>query len=174
MYTKEISIPEDVTIEIVGSVVKITGPKGQLERNFELGEVKIDKTEKKIKTSSESERRKVKSLVGTVIAHIRNMMTGVTKGFTYTMKVVFSHFPITVKVEGDKVLIQNFLGERTSRIAKIVGDSKVEVNGQDITITGIDLEAVSQTSANMEQASRIIGFDRRRFPDGVFIVIKGK
>lgn len=170
MYTKEIAIPEDVTVEVVNNRVKISGLKGQLERKFAVREVKIEKTDKKIKVSSESERRKVKSLVGTVLAHIRNMITGVAKGYVYRLKVVFSHFPITVKIEGDKVLIQNFLGERTPRIAKIVGSAKVEIKGQDITVSGIDLEEVSQTSGNIEQACRIIGYDRRRFPDGVFII----
>lgn len=172
MYTKEIVIPEGATIDINGSKVKVSGPKGQLERDFEVREVKIEKTEGKVKAWSESERRKVRSLVGTVIAHIRNMFIGVKEGYTYKLKIVFSHFPVTAKVEGDKVLIQNFLGERTPRVAKIVGDSKVEIKGQDINVTGIDLEEVSQTSGNIEQACRVIGFDRRRFPDGAFITNK--
>jgi large subunit ribosomal protein L6 len=172
MYTKEIAVPEGITIEVSGTRVKVSGPKGQLERNFKTRGVKIEKTERKIKASSESERRKDKSLVGTVIAHIRNMFVGVTEGYTYNLKAVFSHFPITIKVEGDKVLVQNFLGERKSRIAKIVGDTKVEITGQDIAVSGIDLEEVSQTSANIEQSCRIIGYDRRRFPDGVFITKK--
>lgn len=170
MYVKEINIPENVTIELIGNTVRVSGPKGQLERKFTLREVKIEKTDEKIKVYSESERRKVKSLVGTVLAHIKNMFVGVTKGYTYRLKVVFSHFPILVKVEGNKVLIQNFLGERVPRVAKIVGSAKVEVKGQDISVSGIDLEEVSQTSGNIEQACRIIGYDRRRFPDGVFIV----
>ena len=110
--------------------------------------------------------------MGTAVAHIRNMITGVTEGYTYKLKIVYSHFPVTAKVEGDKILIQNFLGERTPRVAKIVGDTKVEIKDQEITVTGIDLEEVSQTSGNIEQACRIIGFDRRRFPDGVFITSK--
>lgn len=100
------------------------------------------------------------------------MFAGVTEGYTYNLKAVFSHFPITIKIEGNKVLVQNFLGERKPRAAKIVGDSKVEINGQDISVSGTDLEEVSQTSANIEQSCRVIGYDRRRFPDGVFIVKK--
>jgi large subunit ribosomal protein L6 len=172
MYTKEISIPEGVTIEVSDTKVKVSGPKGHLERNFKMIGVNIEKKEKKIKVSSESERRKDKSLVGTATAHIRNMFAGVTEGYTYNLKAVFSHFPITIKTEGNKVLVQNFLGERKPRTAKIVGDSKVEIKGQDISVSGTDLEEVSQTSANIEQSCRVIGYDRRRFPDGVFIVKK--
>lgn len=175
MYSKEIEIPEGVGAELLENKIKVSGPKGNLEKSFQLTkEVKMEKVDNKIKVFSESERRDVKALIGTIAAHIKNLFEGVTKGFTYRLKVVFSHFPITVKVEGDKVLIQNFLGERTARIAKIVGNTEVKVSGQEITVSGIDLEKVSQTAANIEQATRIVGYDRRRFPDGIFIVSKGE
>ncbi|MEM5801969.1 MAG: 50S ribosomal protein L6 [Candidatus Aenigmatarchaeota archaeon] len=175
MYSKEIEIPEGVGAELLENKIKVSGPKGTLEKSFQLTkEVKMEKVDNKIKVFSESERRDVKALIGTIAAHIKNLFEGVTKGFTYRLKVVFSHFPITVKVEGDKVLIQNFLGERTARIAKIVGNTEVKVSGQEITVSGIDLEKVSQTAANIEQATRIVGYDRRRFPDGIFIVSKGE
>jgi large subunit ribosomal protein L6 len=171
MYIKELSIPENVTVEVSGNKVKVSGEKGQLERKFELVKgVKMEKTDNKIKVSAETERRKVKALVGTIIAHIKNMIEGVTQGFTYKLKVVFSHFPVTVKVEGKQVIIQNFLGSRTPRVAKIVGNTEVKIEGQDITLSGIDLENVGQTAANIELATRITGYDRRRFMDGCYIV----
>ncbi len=172
MYAKELKIPQEVTVSIDNKRVKVSGGKGSLEKPFALREINIEKTDDKIKVSSESERRKTKSTVGAVLAHIRNMITGVTKGYTYRLKVVFSHFPVTVKVEGDKVVIQNFLGERTPRLAKISGSAKVEVKGQDITVTSIDLEDVGLTASSIEQATRIIGYDRRRFPDGIFLTGK--
>ncbi len=172
MYAKELKIPQEVTVTVDNKKVEVSGEKGSLEKSFALREIKIEKIENKIKVSSESDRRKVKSLVGTVLAHIRNMITGVTKGYTYRLKVVFSHFPVTVKVEGDKVLIQNFLGERKPRVAKVTGNAKVEVKGQDIAVTGIDLDDVGTTAGSIEQATRIVGYDRRRFPDGIFLTGK--
>lgn len=173
MYVRELTIPENVSIEIADNKVKVSGEKGQLERKFELIKgMKLEKTDNKIKVSAESERRKVKALVGTIIAHIKNMIKGVTKGFTYKLKIVFSHFPITVKVEGDKVIILNFLGSRVPKIAKIVGNTQVRVEGQEIIVSGIDLESVGQTSSNIELATRIVGYDKRRFMDGCYIVSK--
>jgi large subunit ribosomal protein L6 len=102
------------------------------------------------------------------------MIIGVTKGFEYRLKIVYSHFPVTVKIEGDKALIHNFLGERQPRIAKIVRGSKVEVKGDEIKVSGIDIEAVGQTAANFEQATRIIGKDRRIFMDGIYITQKAR
>ncbi len=173
MYSKEIKVPENVSIEIDGNKVNVSDQKGELKRVFKLAyEIKIVKEGDKIRVASEYEKRKAKALVGTIIAHIRNMIKGVTSGYTYKMKIVYSHFPMTVKVEADKVVVQNFLGERTTRTAKIVGKTEVKVQGQDVTVTGIDPEETGQTAGNLELATRIVGYDRRRFNDGIFITGK--
>lgn len=163
-------LPEGISLEINANKVKVSGEKGELKREFKLYYgMKIQKEDDKLKVISESDDRKAKALVGTVAAHIRNMAKGVTKGYTYHMKIVYSHFPVTVKVEGSKFIVQNFLGARTLRTAKIVGDTKVEINGQDVTVAGIDPEDTGQTAGNIELATRIVGFDRRRFNDGIYI-----
>lgn len=170
MYSKEIIISDDISGEVYGNKVKVSSNKGELEREFKLThDVKIRKEDNKIIAASESSDRKTKALVGTITAHIRNMMKGVKEGYTYKMRVVFSHFPMNVKVDGGKVVTQNFLGERTARIAKIVGDTQVKIEGQDITITGIDLEDVGLTASNIELSTRIVGYDKRRFSDGIFL-----
>jgi large subunit ribosomal protein L6 len=170
MYSKEIVVPSEVSVEISGERVKVSGPKGSLERKIDLNETKVEKKDNKIVVSSESERRKDKALVGSVAAHIRNLMEGVTKGYVYKLKVIYSHFPIQVKIEKDKVVFSNFLGERTSRIAKIVGKTEVKLEGADITVSGIDLEDAGQTASNLELATRRTGYDKKVFQDGCYIV----
>ena len=166
---KELQIPEGVNVEVDGKTIKVSGEKGNIERTFKyFHDIKIEKKDNKVVVSSKSDRRKVKAMAGTIIAHTRNMIKGVTKGYTYKMKIVYSHFPMTVKVEGNKILINNFIGEKKPRIAKIVGDAKVEAKGQDITLTAINREDVGQTMGNIEQACRITKFDRRIFQDGIY------
>jgi large subunit ribosomal protein L6 len=97
------------------------------------------------------------------------MIKGVTKGFTYKLKIVFSHFPISVKVEDKTVRIENFTGERSPRLARILGESKVTVKSEDVVVQGIDLEEVSQTAANIEQATRVKVKDPRVFLDGIYV-----
>jgi large subunit ribosomal protein L6 len=173
VYEKTVNIPEKIKLEIEGRIIKVEGPMGVAEKKITVTkDVNIEKVDNKVRVFSESETKKIKAMVGSIVSHINNMITGVTTGFTYRLKVVFSHFPITVKVEGSEVLIQNFLGERTPRIAKIVGKSEVKVAGSDIIVTGIDLEDVGQTASNIEQAARIVGYDRRRFMDGIYLVGK--
>lgn len=175
MYFKDIAVPQDVTLEISGDMVTAKGAKGEVKKRLELTkEIKIERVDGKIKVSSESEKRFTKALVGTTIAHIRNAMEGASKGYVYKMRIIYSHFPVTVKIEGDKVIVNNFLGERVPRIAKILGKTEVKVDQQDVTVTGINLDEVSQTAANIEQTCRIVGYDKKIFQDGIYITVKGE
>jgi large subunit ribosomal protein L6 len=178
MYEKEIKIPEGFTTEVSGMKVVVSGPKGKLSREFKgMFGVKIERTADGVKASSESEMRKQKSKVGTVIAHVRNMFRGLNEGYTAKLKIIYTHFPVTVKVEEKdmRVMVTNFLGEKTPRAAKIFGDdTKVEIKGADIVITGTDIEAVGQTAANLEQKTRVRAHDRKVFQDGIFITEKPK
>ncbi len=167
---KEVEIPEGVEVEVEGLKVRVKGPKGELERDFShMKGINIRKEGDKIIIEAFFANRKKKALVPTAAAHIKNMITGVTRGWRYRMKIVFSHFPITVNVKGDIVEIQNFLGEKAPRIAKIMPGVKVRVEGKDVIVEGIDLEKVAQTAANIEQATKIKEFDRRVFMDGIYI-----
>jgi len=90
------------------------------------------------------------------------------------MKAVFSHFPMKIRVIGQTVDIENFLGEAVPRKARIVGDTKVNISGEMLKITGINKEHVGQTTANIEQATKIKKVDPRVFQDGIYIISKGR
>jgi len=170
---KELIIPENVKVEVIDKRVKVSGPNGELGKELKyFFDITITKKENKIIVTSTSDRKKVKAMVGTIIAHIRNMIKGVTEGFTCKLRVVYSHFPVTVKVEGDKVMIHNFLGETLPRTAQIVGNTKVNIQGQDIILTGPNKEDVGQTCGNIEQACRISKYDRRVFMDGIYRIME--
>ena len=178
MYEKKIKVPEGFKAEVSGMSVAVSGPKGRLAREFKgMYGIVIERTEDGIKASSESEMRKQKSKVGAIIAHVRNMIRGLDEGYTAKLKIIYTHFPVTVKVEEKdrKVMVTNFLGEKSSRVARIFGDdTKVEVKAADIVVTGTDIEAVGQTAASMEQVTRVRAHDRKVFQDGIFITEKPK
>ena len=169
---EEIEIPEGVEVIIENNEVSVKGPNGEDSRKFTYPNVSINKEDDVVVLNTAFPKKKDKAMIGTTKAHINNMITGVTDGFTYHMKIVFAHFPMTVKVEKDIVTIDNFLGERHPRSAKIVGDSKVAVKGDEVTITGINKEHVGQTMANLEQATKIKGRDPRVFQDGIYLTSK--
>lgn len=168
---KEIEIPDGVTVAMEEGNLLVRGPKGEL-RKAPRG-VKIVIKDKKVTLNSFSERRKDKALAGTWVAHLVNMITGVTRGWEARLKVVYSHFPVKFNVEGNRIVIQNFMGERKERVAKISGkDTKVDVKKDDVIITGIDKEEVGQTAANIELTCKVKGYDRRVFQDGCHLTQK--
>ncbi|MFQ5800369.1 MAG: 50S ribosomal protein L6 [Candidatus Hydrothermarchaeales archaeon] len=168
-----IEIPPDVEVRLEDSRVTVTGPKGSLIRTLAYPSITIESGEGKVTVSAENKRRTIKAIVGTYAAHIRNMITGVTKGFQYKLKVVYSHFPITVKHSGDMIIIDNFLGEKTPRKSRVFGNCSISVKGYTITVDGVNIEEVAQTAANIEKATRVKGRDRRVFQDGIYMVEKG-
>lgn len=175
-YIEEnIELPGGVSASInEQSVLTISGPKGKLERDFFNPKTKVVIDGNIVTVNCKLPRVKDKAMVGTFAAHIRNMIEGVTEGFEYEMKIVYSHFPMKTSIKGDKFIIENFIGERSPRAAKIYPDVKVQVKGADVTVSGIDLQAVSQTAANIERATHIRGYDPRVFQDGIYITSKGK
>jgi len=167
--SKIIQIPDDVEVTIEGRRVTVKGIKGTLTRDFSHAPVSIELDGKTIRIWAEWPRKKEAALVGTVYSHIKNMIIGVKKGFTHKLKIVFSHFPISVKVKDKTVLIENFTGERSPRKAKIVSNVQVKIQSEDIIVQGINLEDVSQTAANIEQATKVKRKDPRVFLDGIYV-----
>jgi large subunit ribosomal protein L6 len=170
---EEISIPDKVEATFVDNILTVKGEKGVLKRNFSHPRIKINIEENKIIIKCIKPRKKQKALVGTFQAHINNMIRGTMNEFEYKMKTVFSHFPIKTSVEGEKFIIQNFLGERSSRKANILEGVKIDIKGEDITVRGIDIEKVGQTVANIERATLVRNRDIRVFQDGVYRISKG-
>jgi large subunit ribosomal protein L6 len=167
--SKIIQVPDGVEVTIEGRKVTVKGAKGALTRDFSYVPISIEGNSKTVRVWAEWPRKKEASLVGTIYSHIQNMITGVEKGFSYKLKIVFSHFPISVKVQGKTVMIENFTGERRARRVKIIGDVKVKVQSEDIVVEGINLEDVSQTAANIEQATKVKKKDPRVFLDGIYV-----
>jgi len=168
----EVRILEGIDVEVERSSVMVIGPKGTLKRNLWYPGIAISYDDENIKIRTEIDKKAQDSVVQTFASHIANMMTGVKSGFEYKLKVVYSHFPIQVKIEGKKVSIGNFLGERKPRVARILGESQVKLHSDEIVVTGINKEHVGQTAANIEQATRIKGRDPRVFQDGIYITEK--
>jgi large subunit ribosomal protein L6 len=164
-----ILIPEGVVINLDGHKVTVRGAKGTLTRDFSHAAVSMETDGKNIRISAQWPRKKEASLVGTIESHIKNMITGVTKGYTYKLKIVFSHFPITVKVQDRAIMVENFTGERRARKANILGDVKVKLEPDDIIVQGSTLEDVSQTAANIEMMTRVTNKDPRVFLDGIYV-----
>ncbi len=172
-YVNEIVIPREVSITKQENYIIAKGSFGSVQKDFTKMPAVIDLQDEKIVIKSQGNRKKDFALVNTMQSVINNMIKGSTKGFTYKLKIVFAHFPITVKIKGRDIHVENFFGERSARTSKIIGnDTKVTVQGEDVIVTGPNIENVSQTAANLELATRIKNKDSRVFLDGVYIYFK--
>lgn len=169
---KIIELPENVEIEINESEITVKSGERELKRKFNLRDILLTKGKKEIKISAKKSVKRVLKMIGTISAHIRNMINGLEEGFVYKMEICNVHFPMNVKVEGEKMIIKSFLGEVRERSANILPKTRVEINGKEIIISSPDKEAAGQTAANIEKATKLKGKDRRIFQDGIFITQK--
>ena len=167
--TRQIEIPSGVDVTLDSGVLAVSGPKGNLacDMRFPQIDIKIDAGE--ITVSTASNKKQILAMTGTLEAHAKNMIRGVVDGYEYRMKVVYSHFPIQLKLQGNRLEINNFLGEKQPRVAKILEDVTVKLGNDEVTLTGIDKEKVGNTAANIEHATRITKRDPRVFQDGIYI-----
>jgi large subunit ribosomal protein L6 len=172
MNRVEIEIPDDISAETDHLELTVEGPNGSVTRRLWYPDVEVTVEDGVVAIASENEDAKTNATVGTFESHVANMIHGVTEGWEYTMEVYYAHFPMQVTVEGDEVVIENFLGERAQRRTPVRGDTEVQVDGETVRLTGSDKEAVGQTAADIEQLTKVTDKDTRVFQDGVYIVEK--
>ena len=170
---RKVRIPEGVKVQIDGTTLRVTGPKGQLERNVRFPQMTVMTDNKEVVIATESKRKEIVAMVGTIEAHTKNMCKGVLEGFEYRMKVVYSHFPIQLKLQGNRLEINNFLGEKKARYAQIKPGVAAKVGTDEVVLTGINRELVGNSAANIEHATHIRNRDPRVFQDGIFITQRG-
>jgi len=169
-----LELPEGVSASLEGATLVLKGKLGDCRKDFTKVNVGLSVQGRTLTVAPFSGKRRDNVVVNTALSLVKNMVTGVTKGYTYRLKVVYAHFPISIKTKGDQILIENFVGERSPRTAKIVGNCKVSVEGDDVLVKGVSLEDVGQTAANLELATKIRRKDQRVFLDGVYIYQKGE
>ena len=169
---RTVELPGGVTATVKGRELVVKGPNGTANKDFERIPVDIVAQGNVVTVKPFTGKKKDVISANTVSSIVRGLVHGVTKGYEYKMKVVYAHFPVTVKVKDDTVVIENFMGERSPRLAKILEGCKVTAEGDDVIIKGASLEHIGQTAANVEQATRIKRKDQRIFLDGIYVYEK--
>jgi len=181
LVSRVVEIPEGVTVEASSRTVTVKGPKGTLKREFKTVNFAVElRGKRSMKVDMWFGNRKQKACLRTVCTHIQNMITGVTKGFTYKMRFAYAHFPINVTLtkEGtnDTVEVRNFLGER--RLRRVILHDGVKITRSDavkdeLVLVGNDLEKVSSSAALLHEACLVRNKDIRKFLDGMYVSEKG-
>lgn len=170
---EKIEIGENIEVEEQEDRLVARAGGTEIEKEFGYPEVDVKVDGEEVIIRTDSDKRDAKAVLGTYKSHVQNMFEGLNEGYEYKLKALYAHFPMSVKVKEDQVVIQNFIGERAPRKVDILEGVDVQVNEDDITVTGADKEKVSQTAANIEQACYKGSRDLRKFQDGVYITSKG-
>lgn len=167
-----VSLPESIVASLTGGVLTLKGPKGTVSKKLEQPNVSVGLEGNAVSIFSGRRTKKEKKVLGSLMAHTLNMVKGVTEGHLYRLKACFTHFPITVTVTGDQLVVKNFLGEKVPRKLTVPAGVNVKVEGSDLVVESADKEAAGKTAALMEQMTRRTCYDTRVFGDGIYITIR--
>ena len=142
---KPVIIPANVTLDVAaGNVVTVKGPKGELTNTFNAD--MIINVEGNVLTVSrptdEANHRALHGLTRTLIA---NMVEGVDKGFAKELEINGVGYRADKK--GNQLVMR--LGFSHEVIMEEIPGINIEVNGNKITIRGIDKQAVGQFAAEV-------------------------
>lgn len=169
---KKIVIPEDVQVSFNEGVLTVKGKEGEVSRKMDFKKSGFKLTKNEIELSNKKGTKTDKKIMNTLFSHIQNMIQGVQEKFVYMLKICHGHFPFTVKIEGKKALIKNFLGEKIDRKVNLLDGVDIEIKKDLITVKSINKELAGQAAANFEFATKIKGRDKRVFQDGIYIIKK--
>jgi large subunit ribosomal protein L6 len=167
-----IELPQDIAAEIKNRVITLKKDGIEISRKYEGFEIKQEGNN--LILVNEKATKSEKKLIKTIAAHLRNAVKGLQEKFVYELKVCYVHFPTTVELKGNELIIKNFLGEKVPRIAKIPQGVEVKIDKDIITVASHNKELAGQAAATIEKTSKIKYRDRRVFQDGIFITKKQK
>lgn len=168
----KIEIPEVVQVEYSDCFLIAKGPKGENRKRLLNPLIKVEIKDGLLTFYSLNATKREKKLVGTFVAHAKNMIKGVQESFVYKLKICSGHFPMNVSISGDEFVVSNFLGEKVPRKLKLKQGAKVSSNGNVVTVESCDKEIAGQIAADIEKLTRITKRDKRIFQDGIFIIEK--
>ncbi|KAI9790249.1 MAG: hypothetical protein M1816_005274 [Peltula sp. TS41687] len=181
--SETLTVPEGVKVQIKSRIVTVEGPRGKLTKDLSHLAVCFSHPRKDtIVIELHHGVRKNIAALRTVRTLINNLIIGVTKGFRYKMRYVYAHFPINVNIEKNnetglfEVEIRNFIGEKIVRRVTMHAGVDVETSKNqkdEIQLTGISLENVSQSAADIQQICRVRNKDIRKFLDGLYVSSRG-
>ena len=148
--TREIVVPDTVTLKVHARKVHVEGPRGTLHKDFVHVALDIAHIQNKLVLKVHHGKRKHIACIRTIASHIENMIKGVTIGFEYKMRFVYAHFPINANISdnGDHIEIRNFLGDKNTRRIPMLSGVTVslsEAQKDEIVLVGNDVQSVSQS-----------------------------
>jgi large subunit ribosomal protein L6 len=146
---KPVVLPKGVTATIADGVLTVTGPKGALTRVIRP-EVTMTIADEVVTLAPKAGNELAKKLWGTYAAHVRNMITGVTEGYTRILELEGVGYRAEVK--GKQIVLSvGFSHPVPLDIPEGVG---AVVEKSVVTLTGIDKDVLGQFAANVRKVKQ--------------------
>lgn len=143
---RPVNIPQGVQVVVEGTVVKVTGPKGSLNRTLPKEvEVIIKEGVLMVKSSEKEETIFGRAILGTIRSHIVNMIKGVSEGWSKKLELVGTGY--RAEVRGNDLVLT--VGFSHPVIFTASDDMKFSVEKNVVAVEGIDREGVSQLAAKI-------------------------
>ena len=141
---RPIQIPKQTEISVSNGIIAVKGPKGTLQKPLHRL-ISIEVGQEGVQVARKGTSRESQALVGTYASHVRNMMQGVTAGFT--KKLLVEGVGYKWDVAGKTLnLSLGFSHPVKMAIPEGLG---VVVERNTLTISGFDKEVVGQFAANV-------------------------
>lgn len=167
--TYTVDVPEGVDVVIEPRKVTVNGKNGRISRVLLHSNLTIAQEAGKLMLKALNATKREKMHLGSLQAHLKNMVAGVQNPFVFKLKICASHFPMNVTVTGNELVIKNFLGEKVPRRISFDKDAKVKITGDVIEVAHADIELAGTTASKFEGITFINKRDRRVFQDGIYI-----
>ena len=181
VFHSENFVVEDprVSVQIQSGVITVTGPRGVLSRDVShLGlDVAWHPDMRKMTAKCLSNNRQLVARCGTLFSHVKDMITGVTKGYRYKMRFVTSHVPTKHSISDakDQFKLSHFMGHGAKRISALAGvqirDSPNKT--EEIWVEGNDRDAVCLTCARIHKVSSSRNRSLTEFLNGMYVSERG-
>jgi large subunit ribosomal protein L6 len=141
---RPIPVPKQTEISVSNGLISVKGPKGTLTKPLHRY-ISVEVGAEGVQVSKKSSAKEAQALVGTFASHMRNMMTGVTAGFS--KKLLVEGVGFKWEVAGKNVNLS--LGFSHPVKMTIPEGLTVVAEKNALTISGSDKEVVGQFAANI-------------------------
>jgi large subunit ribosomal protein L6 len=141
---KPIIVPDKTEIKIDASNINVKGPLGELSFPVHAG-IKVQQTDGQITVSRTTDSPSERALQGLTVRYIQNMLQGVTQGYKKELELIGVGYKVGLKGQD----LEMFLGFSHPVIFKTPTGIKIQVEKNNITISGIDKQLVGETAAKI-------------------------
>jgi large subunit ribosomal protein L6 len=143
---KPVPIPDKVTVELDGNRLRVSGPKGSLERDLHP-DVTASIQDNCVVVRRSSDQKRHRALHGLTRALISNMVTGVTEGFARQLEIIGVGYRAEMRAHS----LVLYLGYSHAIVFSPPDDVKVSVVPKEnkIEVAGIDKELVGLVAAKI-------------------------